>query len=65
MKRWWRDHSLTIVTTASGSAVMAAVYPLQEGALFDLVSGFGNSLLAIGVGGFLFGFFRERNKPED
>lgn len=65
MTHFWRSHSLSIATTVLGLAIMGACIPLKEGTYFDLISGVGNSLLAIGLGGWLYGWFTEKNKPED
>lgn len=63
--RLWRDHSLTIVMGALGTTVTAGAFLLDEGRMFDLVLGIGQSILTTGAVFFLSQYFRETTKPED
>lgn len=65
MSTLWRDHSLTIISTALGVGFLAIAIPFREGTTFDVVSGMGHAALSIALLGALSGPFRERNKPED
>ena len=62
---FWRDHSLTVVLGALGSAFTAAAFLFEEGKIFDLVLGLGQSILTTGAVFFLSQYFRETTKPED
>ena len=62
---FWRDHSLTIVLGTLGIACTALAFLFEEGKLFDLVLGIGQSILTTGAVFFLSQYFRETTKPED
>jgi hypothetical protein len=63
---FWRDHSLTIVLTAIGCAfTLLGMVAFEEGKWFDLIMGFGQGTLTVGLLYFLSYYFRETVKPED
>jgi hypothetical protein len=62
---FWKDHSLTIVLAALGVAFTGAAFFFDEGKVFDLVLGIGQSILTTGAVFFLSQYFRETTKPED
>lgn len=64
MRRWCRDHSLSIVLLLTGWFVCMASIPLAEGTWFDLVSQTGGALFTAGLVNLLAGPLREVNRPE-
>ncbi len=68
LKRFCRDHSLTIILTILGVTStgigMWFVWPLEPDRWFDIFSGIGAGLGTVAVMNWLAGPFYERNKPE-
>lgn len=65
MKKWWRNHSLTIVLTLTGVALIIVAFTHDEGKLFDLWLTLGGGSLTVALMNLLSLFFRETAKPED
>jgi hypothetical protein len=65
MKKFWQDHSLTIILAAIGLALLAIAIPFREGTWFDTILGLGHGALTAALLYFLSAYFREKNKPED
>lgn len=63
--RFWRLHSLSIVSGGVGAALWIGSLFFPEGKTFDCLNGLGNSALAIAFFYALSGPLREVNKPEE
>jgi hypothetical protein len=65
MMRFWRDHSLTIVLAAVGTALSVIAFVFDEGKWCDLFMGLGQSCLGVALFYYLSQYFVEKAKPED
>lgn len=60
----WRNHSLTIVLWAVGTALVTFAFGFEPGRVFDLLLTMGGGALTVALFNTLAGSFTERNKPE-
>ena len=63
--RIWQDHSLSVVNTVVGIALIVLAFQFEEGRWFDLFLGLGQGVLTAGLVFILSGPLRERNKPDE
>ena len=64
MRKYWKDHSLSLTFVLLGLVIVGGCIPLEEGTWFDLISGIGSAFFTTGLYGIASGPLVEKNKPE-
>jgi hypothetical protein len=65
LKRFWRNHSLTIILWGVSMSFIAGAFLFEPGRVFDLLLGVGHGAFTVALLNSLSGRFRERNKAEE